>query len=116
MRHRKHGRILSRTPAHRRALASALTRSLIVRGHITTTVAKAKEVRSTVERLISLARTNTLQRRRMILQRLNDRTTTNALLTTIGPKYASRPGGYTRIVKLGTRAGDGAPLARLELV
>jgi large subunit ribosomal protein L17 len=116
LRHRVKGRALSRTAAHRRALLNNLATSLFTHDGIETTVAKAKELRPFAERLITLARRGDLSARRQIERRIRDRKAADRLFKEIGPRFASRPGGYTRILKLGHRPGDGAELARIELV
>jgi len=125
MRHRKSGRKLKRTASHRRATLAALSTALLQHKRITTTVAKAKETRMVVEKLITRAK-NAVARndkpaigvhaRREVGRLIKDRTAIGELFSTIAEKVASRPGGYTRIVKLGQRQGDGAELAVIELV
>ena len=117
MRHRKGARRkLRRTSEQKLALMRNLASSLIESGAIETTEAKAKELRPFAERLITLARRGDLHARRLVERRLKDRAVTHKLFTDLGPRFASRPGGYTRIVKLGHRAGDGADVARIELL
>ncbi len=125
MRHRKSGRKLKRTASHRQALLAALSTELLRHKRITTTVAKAKETRTVVEKLITraknaAARTDApavaVHARREVARVIKDRAVVKELFTTIAEKVATRPGGYTRIVKLGQRKGDGAELAVLELV
>jgi len=116
MRHRAKGRQLSRTSSHKRALLRNLATSLFQHDRVVTTEAKAKELRPFAERLITLARRGDLHARRLVERRLKDRAVTHKLFTDLGPRFASRPGGYTRIVKLGHRAGDGADVARIELL
>jgi len=116
MRHRKKGRKLSRTPAHRRATLRNLAANLLRHGRITTTTAKAKELRPFVERLITLGRRGDLHARRLAISRLHDRVAVGTLFEEVGPKFTDRPGGYTRILKLGTRRGDAAEMALIELV
>ena len=116
MRHRAKGRQLSRTSSHKRALLRNLATSLFQHDRVVTTEAKAKELRPFAERLITLARRGDLHARRLVERRLKDRAVTHKLCTDLGPRFASRPGGYTRIVKLGHRAGDGADVARIELL
>jgi large subunit ribosomal protein L17 len=116
VRHRVKGRALSRTSAHRKALLNNLASSLFVHEGIETTVAKAKELRPFAERLITLARRGDLHGRRQIERRVRNRKAADRLFKEIGPRFASRPGGYTRILKLGHRRGDGAELARIELL
>jgi large subunit ribosomal protein L17 len=116
MRHRAKGRQLSRTSSHRRALLNNLAASLFEHGRVVTTEAKAKELRPFAEKLITLARRGDLHARRLVERRIKDRDTLGKLFTEIGPRFAARPGGYTRILKLGHRPGDGADIARIELL
>ena len=116
MRHRVRGRQLSRTAAHRRAMLRNMVTSLFRYERVETTVAKAKELRPFAEKLITLARRGDLHARRLVERRIRDRAVSGRLFAEIGPRFASRPGGYTRIVKLGHREGDGAELARIELL
>jgi large subunit ribosomal protein L17 len=125
MRHRKSGRKLKRTSSHRRATLSALCTALIRHKKIKTTVAKAKETRMVVEKILTRAKNavagtgdaaTTVHARRQVARYINDRKVVQELFTEIAPKIASRPGGYTRVVKLGQRAGDGGEVAVLELV
>src|SRR5256886_14897911 len=116
MRHRAKGRQLSRTASAKKALLANLATSLFRHDRIVTTEAKAKELRPYAERLITLARRGDLHARRLAERRLNDRDATHKLFKDVGPRFAARPGGYTRIIKLGHRAGDGADVARIELL
>lgn len=116
MRHGSRGRQLSRTSSHRRALLRNMATSLFEHDRIVTTEAKAKELRPYAERLITLARRGDLHARRQVERRIKDRSVAGRLFGEIGPRFASRPGGYTRIVKLGHRDGDGAEMARIELL
>ncbi len=116
MRHQAKGRQLSRTSEHRRALMRNMATSLIMHGGIETTVAKAKELRPYAEKLITLARRGDLHARRLVAQKVREREALSKLFTEIGPRFAARPGGYTRILKLGHRSGDGAEVARIELL
>ncbi len=116
MRHRVKGRSLSRTSAHRRAMLNNMAASLFTHEGISTTVAKAKELRPFAERLITMARRGDLHARRQVERRIRSRKVTDRLFKEIGPRFATRPGGYTRILKLGHRTGDGAELARIELL
>jgi large subunit ribosomal protein L17 len=116
MRHRKAGRQLRRTSEQRTALLRSLATALIERGSIETTEAKAKELRPFVEKLITKARTGTLQGRRLLGREIQNREAADKLFQEIGPKFVSRPGGYTRILKTGHREGDGAEMARIELI
>lgn len=119
MRHRVAGRKLGRTSSHRLALLRNMSMDLFERERITTTLAKAKEVRRFAERLITLSKKETLHARRIAMQRLPSRRGRAAvakLFDTLSARYAQRPGGYTRILKLGPRRGDNAEMALLELV
>jgi large subunit ribosomal protein L17 len=116
MRHRAKGRQLSRTASHRKALLNNLATSLFQHGRIVTTTAKAKELRPFAERLITLARRGDLHARRLAARRIKDRTVLARLFDEIGPRFAGRPGGYTRILRLGHRGGDAADTAQIELL
>jgi large subunit ribosomal protein L17 len=116
MRHKKAGRQLRRTSEQRLALLRNLATSLIENGAIETTEAKAKELRPFVEKLISKAKTGTLHSRRLAVRHIHKRCAADKLFQEIGPKFATRAGGYTRILKTGHRKGDGAEMARIELV
>jgi large subunit ribosomal protein L17 len=116
MRHRAKGRQLSRTSSHRRALLNNMATSLFEHGRVITTEAKAKELRPFAEKLITLARRGDLHARRLVERKIKDRETLSRLFSEIGPRFAARPGGYTRILKLGHRQGDGADIARIELL
>ena len=116
MRHRAKGRQLSRTSTHKRAMLNNMASSLFEHGRIVTTEAKAKELRPFAEKLITLARRGDLHARRLVERRIKDRDTLGKLFSEIGPRFAARPGGYTRILKLGHRPGDGADVARIELL
>jgi large subunit ribosomal protein L17 len=116
MRHQMAHRKLGRRPSHRRALLRNLSATLIEHGHLRTTLAKAKEVRPFVERLVTLGRRSDLAARRRALQILPRKQVVRQLFSEIGPRFQERPGGYTRILKLGPRRGDGAPMARIEFV
>jgi len=116
MRHLVKGRKLGRTTAHRKALLRNLVTSFIEKERITTTAAKAKEARPLAERLITLAKTDTLHARRRALQVLTKESAVTRLFAEIGPRFSERPGGYTRIVKTDIRAGDGAAMAVLEMI
>ncbi|MFQ5679386.1 MAG: 50S ribosomal protein L17 [Gemmatimonadota bacterium] len=115
MRHRKKGRQLSRTRSHRLALLRNLATSLFLHERIQTTEAKAKELRPFAERLISLAKRGDLHSRRLAGRHIADRDALQKLFDQIGPRFRERNGGYTRILKLGARKGDGAELALIEL-
>ncbi|HET7566326.1 MAG TPA: 50S ribosomal protein L17 [Gemmatimonadaceae bacterium] len=116
MRHRKAGRQLRRTSEQKLALMRNLASSLIEHGAIETTEAKAKELRPFVEKLITKAKAGTLHTRRLAGRHIHKRETADKLFQEIGPKFASRNGGYTRILKTGHRKGDGAEMARIELI
>src|SRR5581483_1015359 len=116
MRHRKAGRQLRRTSEQKLALLRSLASSLIEHGAIETTEAKAKELRPFVEKLITKARSGTLHDRRLAVRHVQKRETADRLFQELGPKFAKRSGGYTRILKTGHRKGDGAEMARIELV
>ena len=116
MRHRKAGRQLRRTTEQKIALMRNLASSLIESGAIVTTEAKAKELRPFVEKLITKAKSGTLHARRLAVRHIHKRETADKLFREIGPRFAKRPGGYTRILKTGHRKGDGAEMARIELV
>lgn len=116
MRHNAKGRQLSRTSTHRRAMLNNMAASLFEHGGVTTTEAKAKELRPFAEKLITLARRGDLHSRRLVERRIKDREVLHKLFAEIGPRFAARPGGYTRILKLGHRPGDGADQARIELL
>ncbi len=116
MRHRVKGRQLSRTASHRRAMLGNMATDLFRHEGIVTTQAKAKELRPYAEKLITLARRGDLHARRQVERKIRDRTVAGRLFKEIGPRFAGRPGGYTRIVKLGHRSGDGAEMARIELL
>ena len=116
MRHSNSGKKLSRTPAHRKALFCNLAKALLTHGKIRTTEIKAKALRRVVEPLITLGKNPTLANKRLAFDRLRDREIVVKLFAEIGPRYATRPGGYLRILKCGFRVGDNAPMAYVELV
>ena len=116
MRHRKAGRKLGRSSGHRRALYRNLVTELLRHERIKTTEAKAKAIRPKAEKLITLGKRGTLHARRLAAGRLNDPEVLKKLFDEIAPRYADRPGGYTRILKLGRRQGDNAPMVLIELV
>jgi large subunit ribosomal protein L17 len=116
MRHRKAGRQLRRTSEQKLALMRNLATSLIEHGAIETTEAKAKELRPFVEKLITKAKTATLHSRRLAVRHIHKREAADKLFQELGPKFATRNGGYTRILKTGHRKGDGAEMARIELI
>jgi large subunit ribosomal protein L17 len=116
MRHRKAGRKLGRDAAHRKALYANLAASVIEHGRIRTTEAKAKEVRPIVEEMISLGKRGDLSAHRQAVAFLRSKAAAHTLFTDIAPRFSERPGGYTRIVKIGPRPGDAARMVYLELV
>ncbi len=116
MRHGHGLRKLNRTSAHRQAMLRNMANSLLKHEAIKTTLPKAKELRRVVEPLITLAKKPTLANRRLAFDRLRDRETVVKLFNELGPRFANRPGGYTRILKMGFRVGDNAPMAYMELV
>src|SRR6188474_1540087 len=116
MRHRHGLRKLNRTSSHRLAMLRNMTNSLFTHEAIRTTLPKAKELRRVAEPLITLAKVPTLANRRLAFDRLRDRDVVSKLFNELGPRYNARPGGYTRILKMGYRVGDNAPMALVELV
>ena len=116
MRHRHGLRKLNRTSEHRLAMLRNMMNSLIAHEAIKTTLPKAKELRRVVEPMITLAKEATLSHRRLAFDRLRDRDSVTKLFEQLGPRYKARPGGYTRILKMGFRVGDNAPMALVELV
>ena len=116
MRHRKSGRHLSRTSSHRKAMFSNMANSLFEHEIIKTTLPKAKELRRVAEPLITMAKDDTVAKRRQAFAKLRDKSTVGKLFGELGPRYKEREGGYTRILKCGFRAGDAAPMAYIELV
>jgi large subunit ribosomal protein L17 len=116
MRHQLKGKKLNRTASHRKATLRSLAIALIKNERIVTTTVKAKELRRVIEPFITRAKEDTMHNRREVFSFLHDNESTSKLFNEIGPKCASRPGGYTRVIKLGTRQGDGAEIAVIELV
>jgi large subunit ribosomal protein L17 len=116
MRHKLAGRKLGRSSAHRRALFRNLVTELLNYERITSTEAKAKEIRSLAEKMITLGKKGGLNARRQALAFILDENITAKVFNELAPRYAERPGGYTRLIKLGPRLGDGAPMVRIELV
>ncbi len=116
MRHQVKGKKLKRDTAHRRALLRNLVTSFLEKERIRTTLAKAKATRPLAEKMITLAKKNTLHTRRLASRFLFKKEVVKKLFEEIGPRFSERPGGYTRIIKLGPRAGDGAEMALLELI
>ena len=116
MRHQRKGRKLGRDASHRKALYANLAGAVIELGRIRTTEAKAKEVRPIVEKMISLGKRGDLHAHRQAVAFLRSKSIAHTLFSDVAPRFADRPGGYTRVVKLGPRQGDAAPMAYLELV
>jgi large subunit ribosomal protein L17 len=116
MRHRKSGRQLNRNSSHRQAMFRNMAVSLFEHEVIKTTLPKAKELRRVAEPLITLAKEDTVANRRVAFSRMRSKAMVGKLFTELGPRYLERPGGYTRILKCGYRAGDAAPMAYIELV
>lgn len=116
MRHRNIGRQLSRSSSHRKATLKNLTSALFRHEIIRTTLPKAKELRRVAEPMITMAKTDSLARRRLIFSRLRDRDMVTKLFNDLGPRFKARPGGYLRILKCGFRPGDCAPMAWVELM
>ena len=116
MYHRKSGRRLNRTSSHFKALIKNMSGSLLRYGQIRTTLPKAKELRRFVEPLITLAKIDNVARRRLAFSRLRDSEIVAKLFTDIAPQFKTRPGGYSRVLKCGFRAGDSSPMAIIELI
>jgi large subunit ribosomal protein L17 len=116
MRHMKSGRKLNRTSSHRTAMFRNMAASLIKHELIKTTLPKAKELRRVAEPLITLAKTDSVANRRLAFARLRDKVSVGKLFVELGPRYRERKGGYLRILKCGSRVGDNAPMAYVELV
>ena len=116
MRHRKSGRKLGRNSSHRKAMFRNMSTSLLLHETIKTTVPKAKELRRVVEPLITLSKKDSVANRRLAFSRLRDKEIVGKLFSEIGPRFIERPGGYVRILKLGPRVGDAAPMAMVQLV
>lgn len=116
MRHRVMGRHFGRDKEQRTALFRGLAISLILHERVTTTEAKAKSVRPIVEKLVTMSREDTEHHRRLVMARLGDENATRKLFEVIGPRYDGQPGGYTRILKVGVRRGDAAPISLIEFV
>ncbi len=116
MRHRKSKRKLNRSSAHRKAMFANLAAALIKHEQITTTLAKAKDLRSVVERMITLAKRGDLHARRQLHAKLPDASMVTKLIDVLADRYRDRPGGYSRVLKAGYRYGDCAPIAMIELV
>jgi large subunit ribosomal protein L17 len=116
MRHRKSGRQLNRNSSHRKAMFQNMAVSLLRHEAIRTTLPKAKELRRVAEPFITMAKNDSVHRRRIAFSRLRDRAVVSKLFDELGPRYRDRPGGYLRILKMGYRTGDSAPMAYVELV
>ena len=116
MRHRQSGRKLNRNSSHRKAMFSNMAASLMRHEVIKTTLPKAKELRRVAEPLITMAKNDSVHKRRLAFARLRDRDVVTKLFNELGPRYKERPGGYLRILKMGFRTGDKAPMALVELV
>ncbi|MDH4048720.1 MAG: 50S ribosomal protein L17 [Gammaproteobacteria bacterium] len=116
MRHKKSGRRLGRNSSHRKAMYRNMAASLVHHETIKTTVPKAKELRRVIEPLITLAKVDGVANRRLAFNRLRDKVAVGKLFTDLGPRFQARPGGYLRILKLGPRPGDSAPMAIVQLV
>ena len=116
MRHRRAGRRLGRTSSHRKAMMRNLVTSLLDHEKITTTDAKAKELRSVADKMITLGKRGTLHARRQALSFIRDNRVTKKVFEELSPRYSERMGGYTRVVKVGTREGDNAPLSIIEMM
>jgi len=116
MRHKKSGKQLNRNSSHRKAMFKNMTCSLVEHEVIKTTVPKAKELRRFAEPLITLAKQDSVANRRLAFARTGSKATVGKLFSDLGPRFQDRPGGYTRILKAGFRAGDAAPMAYVELV
>jgi large subunit ribosomal protein L17 len=116
MRHRQIGRHLNRTSSHRKAMFQNMVNSLLRHEVIKTTLPKAKDLRRVIEPLITLAKEDTVAKRRLAFARMRDDEMVGKLFTDVGPRFKTRPGGYVRILKCGFRTGDTAPMAYVELV
>jgi len=116
MRHRKAGRQLGRNSSHRRAMYRNMASSLLLHETIKTTLPKAKELRRVVEPLITMAKEDGVAQRRRAFDRLRDKAVVGKLFNELGPRYQARPGGYLRILKMGFRPGDNAPMALVQLL
>mgnify|MGYP001347042939 FL=1 len=116
MRHKYSGRKLNRTSSHRTAMFKNMMASLIEHEEIKTTLAKAKELRVFVERLITISKLDTVAKRRIVFSRIRSKEAVSKLFNELGPRFKQRPGGYLRIIKCGYRSGDKAPMAIVQLV
>ena len=116
MRHKKSGRKLGRTSSHRKAMFRNMAASLLLHETIKTTLPKAKELRRVVAPLITLAKKDDISNRRLAFSRLRDKVIVGKLFNDLGPHFKERPGGYLRILKIGQRSGDSAPMAIVQLI
>ncbi len=116
MRHRKSGRQLNRNSSHRKAMFRNMAASLVEHESIKTTLPKAKELRRVIEPMITSAKVDNVAKRRQAFDRIRDKAAVGKLFTDLGPRFKERPGGYTRILKIGMRPGDNAPMAIIEFV
>jgi len=116
MRHRKSGRQLNRNSSHRKAMFRNMAASLVEHESIKTTLPKAKELRRVIEPIITGAKVDSVAKRRQAFDRLRDKAAVGKLFSDLGPRFKTRPGGYTRILKIGMRPGDNAPMAIIEFV
>ena len=116
MRHRKSGRQLNRNSSHRKAMFRNMAASLVEHESIKTTLPKAKELRRVIEPMITSAKVDNVAKRRQAFDRLRDKAAVGKLFSDLGPRFKTRPGGYTRILKVGMRPGDNAPMAIIEFV
>lgn len=116
MRHKKSGRKLGRNSSHRKAMFRNMATSMVLHETIKTTLPKAKELRRVVEPLITLAKVDGVANRRLAFDRLRDKAAVGKLFSDLGPRFKERPGGYLRILKMGPRPGDAAPMALVQLV
>lgn len=116
MRHKKSGRKLNRNSPHRTSMFRNMAASLVEHESIKTTLPKAKELRGVVEPLVTMSKEDSVAKRRLAFSRLRDKSAVGKLFSELGPRFAGRPGGYTRILKCGNRPGDNAPMAIIEFV
>jgi len=116
MKHKKSGRKFGRNPAQRKALLRQLAISMILHERLTTTEAKAKELRSVVEKLVTIGREDSEHHRRLVMSKIDNEVATTKLFDIVAPRFEGVPGGYTRISKLGPRRGDAAPMVLIEFV
>ena len=116
MKHKKSGRKFGRNPAQRKALLRQLAISMILHERLTTTEAKAKELRSVVEKLVTIGREDSQHHRRLVMSKIDNEVATTKLFDIVAPRFEGVPGGYTRISKLGPRRGDAAPMVLIEFV